>query len=80
VYGFFEDNECFFTLMELGCDGHLYTLISEKNGLTEETTSFIVKNLLQAVDYMHQHKILHSDIKLENIVRIMVTIHQCRAM
>ncbi len=27
VYGFFEDEKYFYTLMELGCDGQLYNLI-----------------------------------------------------
>lgn len=80
VYGFFEDEKHFYTLMELGCDGQLYNLIFEKKKLTEEGTSFITKNLLQAVDYMHDLKILHRDIKPENIVRIMVLILRCRVM
>lgn len=49
--------------MELGCDGQLFNLISEKKRLTEEGTSFITKNLLQAVEHMHSLKILHRDIK-----------------
>lgn len=80
VYEFFEDDRHFYTLMELGCDGQLYNLIFEKKRLTEEGTSFISKNLLQAVDYMHGLKILHRDIKPENIVRIMVLISIYRAM
>jgi serine/threonine protein kinase len=72
VYGIFEDDRHFYTLMEFGCDGQLYNLIKDKKKLTEEGTSFITKNLLQAVDYMHSHNILHRDIKPENIVRIMV--------
>jgi serine/threonine protein kinase len=59
--------------MELGCDGQLYSLMSQPSKfLSEETTSFIIKNLLEAVDYMHERKILHRDIKPENIVLIMV--------
>ena len=49
--------------MELGCDGQLYTLISQHKNLTEEATSFITKNLLEAVHCMHENKILHRDIK-----------------
>lgn len=58
--------------MELGCDGQLYNILSSRKSLTEEGTSFVSKNLLQAVDYMHGLKILHRDIKPENIVMIMV--------
>ena len=72
LYGFFDDETYFYTLMELGCDGQLYSLISQHKNLTEEATSFITKNLLEAVNCMHENKILHRDIKPENIVLIMV--------
>ena len=59
--------------MELGCDSQLYSLIEHRKILSEETTSFIIKNLLEAISYMHSNKILHRDIKPENIVLIMVS-------
>ena len=34
LYGFFDDETHFFSLMELGCDGQLYTLISQHKNLT----------------------------------------------
>ena len=49
--------------MELGCDGQLYNLIESNKLLSEETTSFIVKNLLAAINFIHENKILHRDIK-----------------
>ncbi len=61
--------------MELGCDGQLYSVIFQKKILAEETTSFIIKNLLEAIGYVHDNKILHRDIKPENIVLILVIIH-----
>ena len=65
MYGFFHDETHFYTLMELGCDGQLYSLMCNNRYkcLNEETTSFIIKNLLEAVDHMHSYKILHRDIK-----------------
>lgn len=60
--------------MELGCDGQLYSLISNKKVLSEETTSFIIKNLLEAIQYIHANKILHRDMKPENIVLVMVIV------
>lgn len=64
----------FYTLQELGSDGQLYNMISEHKNLTEEATSFIVKNLLEAIHCMHEKKILHRDIKPENIVLTMVRV------
>ena len=62
-YGFFHDEEHFYTLMELGADGQLYDLISNGQTLHEESTSFIIGNLLDAISLMHKYKILHRDIK-----------------
>ena len=60
--------------MELGCDGQLYSMIEHHKILSEESTSFIIKNLLEAIHYIHGNKVLHRDIKPENIVIIMVRI------
>ena len=49
--------------MELGCDGQLYDLIANGLTLSEESTSYIISNLLEAVNVMHKNKILHRDIK-----------------
>lgn len=58
--------------MELGCDGQLYDLIANGVTLSEESTSYIISNLLEAVNVMHKNKILHRDIKPENIVLVLV--------
>lgn len=49
--------------MELGSDGQLYDVIANGKTLEEESTSFIISNLLNAVHLMHKNKILHRDIK-----------------
>lgn len=72
LYGFFHDDKYFYSLMEVGCDGQLYSIIEQNKNLTEMATSFITKSLLEAVQCMHLNKILHRDIKPENIVLIMV--------
>jgi serine/threonine protein kinase len=63
VYGYFADEDHFYIILELGCDGQLFDVISGGQTLSEETTSFIIGNLLDAVDLMHKNKILHRDIK-----------------
>lgn len=72
IYGYFHDEEHFYIVMELGCDGQLFDIISNGQTLSEEATSFIIGNLLDAVQLMHKHKILHRDIKPENIVLVHV--------
>lgn len=63
VYGCFSDEEHFYIIMELGSDGQLFDIISGGQTLSEETTSFVIGNLLDAVGLMHKQKILHRDIK-----------------
>jgi serine/threonine protein kinase len=79
AYGYFADEDNFYTVLELGCDGQLYDVISTGQTLSEESTSFIIGNLLDAVCLMHRHKILHRDIKPENIVLVHVTRSLLRA-
>lgn len=74
TYGFFADEDYFYTVLELGCDGQLYDIISNGTRLSEESTSFIIGNLLDAVSLMHKHKIIHRDIKPENIVLVHVLV------
>jgi serine/threonine protein kinase len=80
VYGCFSDEEHFYIIMELGSDGQLFDIISGGQTLSEETTSFIIGNLLDAVALMHKHKILHRDIKPENIVLVHVSLQRRRAI
>lgn len=79
-YGYFSDEENFYTIMELGCDGQLYDIISSGETLSEESTSYIIGNLLEAINLMHRHKILHRDIKPENIVLVHVKLFLFRVM
>ena len=78
-YGWFSDQDNFYTIMELGCDGELYDVMGQGECLSEESTAYIIGSLLQAVNSMHRHKILHRDIKPENIVLIHVSSLPLRA-
>ena len=75
MFGYFTDAENFYTIMEVGCDGQLFDVISSGQTLSEESTSFIIGSLLEAVELMHRNKILHRDIKPENIVLVHVWIN-----
>eukprot|EP00514_Thraustochytrium_sp_LLF1b_P003038 CAMPEP_0184523706 /NCGR_PEP_ID=MMETSP0198_2-20121128/9050_1 /TAXON_ID=1112570 /ORGANISM="Thraustochytrium sp., Strain LLF1b" /LENGTH=347 /DNA_ID=CAMNT_0026914801 /DNA_START=485 /DNA_END=1528 /DNA_ORIENTATION=+ len=55
---------------ELAHGGELFDyLVSQPNGmLTEASVSFFLRQCISAVAHMHEHNVIHRDIKLENIL------------
>lgn len=68
LYSFFDSADSVYLLSELGCDGQLYKKLKRAGRFSEEATAFIVRQVLEAVAYLHQNCIYHRDIKPENIV------------
>lgn len=57
-----------FTVFRYCTGGELFHYITEKKHLTEREASVIMKQLLEALNYLHQNKISHRDIKPENFM------------
>ena len=58
-----------YIILEYGSKGSLFNALSRtKNGFTEVVCKYILLNILNAVDVLHNEGICHRDIKLENIV------------
>lgn len=55
-------------IMELCPGGDLLSYVRKRRRLPEIHAKFIFKQIIQAVDYLHQNLIVHRDIKLENIL------------
>jgi len=64
----FETPEKLYLIMELVTGGELFDKIVEKGQYSERDASIIVKNLLSAVEYLHQNSIAHRDLKPENLL------------
>ena len=48
--------------------GELFEYISEKEALSEEEASAFIKQILEGVKHLHEHHIVHLDLKPENIM------------
>jgi len=66
----FESSTMLHVVTELATGGELFDfLVSKPNcTLTEASASFLVRQCIGAVAYMHRHSIIHRDLKLENIL------------
>ena len=63
-----EKNDYIYLVLEL-CDGNLNDLLKKKNGNLDITTIYeIIFQLNEVLKLMHNQKIEHRDLKLENIL------------
>mmetsp|Transcript_51646 Transcript_51646/g.129708 ORF Transcript_51646/g.129708 Transcript_51646/m.129708 type:complete len:1216 (-) Transcript_51646:451-4098(-) len=65
-----EDPEHFYIVMEKckGPDLVEFVLSFEPGGIPEADCKRIMKNILAAVRHLHEHRLLHRDIKLDNVI------------
>lgn len=63
LYSFFYDEYKIYLLMELACDGQLYQYMKDGYQFTEESVSFLMKQTLLGINYMHEHHVIHRDVK-----------------
>ena len=67
--GYFETSTCSIILMEYLRGGQLFQYITTDDyRLTESKCEYFAKQILHAVDFMHSRKVIHLDLKPENIV------------
>ncbi|XP_076294793.1 calcium/calmodulin-dependent protein kinase I isoform X2 [Lasioglossum baleicum] len=64
----FEDKQKFYLIMELVTGGELFDRIVEKGSYTEKDASGLIRQILEAVDYMHEQGVVHRDLKPENLL------------
>ena len=68
VYEFFNKDNSLYIISELLSGGELLDKINENNQLSEDVSSFLMKQIFSAVDFCHQKGIIHRDLKPENIL------------
>jgi len=68
LYQSIETHEYYFHVLELVNGDDLYNYVSKRKFLDEYEASWIMKNLFDAIDYVHSTGIVHRDLKPENVM------------
>ncbi|GAB9468504.1 Camk/cdpk protein kinase [Globisporangium polare] len=63
----FRQKEKAFLILEYCAGGDLYEFISQNGGLDEAQAKLLFRKLAEAIAYVHEHGIVHLDIKPENL-------------
>ncbi|ODN04406.1 Calcium/calmodulin-dependent protein kinase type 1 [Orchesella cincta] len=64
----YEDKTRVYLVMELVTGGELFDRIVEKGSYTEKDAADLMRQVLEAVDYMHEQGVVHRDLKPENLL------------
>ena len=68
LYSCFQNKEHLFYVMEFRSGGDLKKQLDEVDFFSENRTKFYAAEITLAVQFLHQHGILHRDLKLENVL------------
>ncbi|XP_063703604.1 calcium/calmodulin-dependent protein kinase type 1 isoform X2 [Culicoides brevitarsis] len=64
----YEDKSNVYLVMELVTGGELFDRIVKKGSYTEKDAADLIRQVLQAVAYMHEQGVVHRDLKPENLL------------
>lgn len=68
IFEFFEDEENYYIVSEYCPEGDLADLLGKLNVFNEKFLKILLFQILSAVHYLHSKRIIHGDLKLENIL------------
>ena len=59
LYEFYQDKKNYYIIMELCTGGELFDHIEKKGSFSEKEAAYVMKQVLSAVRYAHNNKIVH---------------------
>lgn len=68
LISYFEDDSSVYLVMELCRKGELYKYLKSKGRCSETESKKFFRQLIEGVNYLHQRKIIHRDLKLSNLL------------
>ena len=68
IYEFFFDDKNFYIISDFCDQGDLLGKLEKLGTMNEIVVKFLMEQIFNAVAYLHSKKVLHGDIKLENIL------------
>lgn len=63
MYGFFDDDQNIYLIMEAATGGQLFKHLKKHQSMPEPKVASIMRQVCQAVSELHSHRIIHRDIK-----------------
>ncbi|KAK4105792.1 Pkinase-domain-containing protein [Parathielavia hyrcaniae] len=64
----FESRDKYYIVTELATGGELFDRICQQGKFTEKDASQTIKQVMDAVNYLHQNNVVHRDLKPENLL------------
>lgn len=66
----FESRDKYYIVTQLATGGELFDRICEQGRFTEKDASQTIRQVLEAVDYLHDNNVVHRDLKPENLLYV----------
>ncbi|KAI9784138.1 MAG: hypothetical protein M1839_002642 [Geoglossum umbratile] len=67
-HDWFESRDKYYIVTQLATGGELFDRICEQGKFTERDASQTIRQVLEAVHYLHQNNVVHRDLKPENLL------------